>query len=691
MRKIMRINDKLSKMTALLLVLGMLLGCFACRTEHVSAAENTDYIEGETGNIALEIEVTSQWENHYNADVTVYNLMDEKMDNWMVALDLEDNIENIWNAEVIYHESGHYVIKNAGWNQDIEAKRSVKFGMTVCCDEEKSEITECYDATDLSEYEEGCEVSYTQYSRWGDMVNGQITIRNNSDEEIEDWRFEFNANIEIQEIWNAKIIEQQNEYHYLENQSYNQNIAPGGEVSFGFIARCEDDLKLTEYSVYGIKMWDQALEEDDDEEEEEAYFGETIWGPEDFECDEDYKAYLKRRNEYASYAYREDRPMLLNLEDGDTSFLECQGECDLNLDENLLKDYWEKKIREEANKNTDQNVDIKYPQKGKAIQNFCMTDNYVYGTQHHDEDTFLLRFKRSGKDKSVGKLEGAMLLRGFGHGQTLQRFTYGGKTYFLMTCKPYQLKKSDEQNKVTDHKFGTEIACIEYERGAIINYKTDSDKYGLIKNLEYATKTGKNYGEIRQVEAGLYSNKKLVMWKKKNDRTIQIVMYDFSDFVETLAKKGTVAFSSSKKDQGCIETQILYKDGGEVCTVGMVSPLFYKALKDDNYFYPKASGAHASMQGIDLYGSSNIYMSSGRQTESKLQLSRIQLKGKKIVEKQLFDLEDFSEIVSGSKKTKMELEGMQIDAKKVYVCVTPADADGNGSKFPQSIMSLDRK
>lgn len=61
------------------------------------------------------------------------------------------------------------------------------------------------------------------------------------------------------------------------------------------------------------------------------------------------------------------------------------------------------------------------------------------------------------------------------------------------------------------------------------------------------------------------------------------------------------------------------------------------------------------------------------------------------MEKQLFDLEDFSEIVSGSKKTKMELEGMQIDAKKVYVCVTPADADGNGSKFPQSIMSLDRK
>lgn len=101
----MRINDKLNKMTALLLVLSMLFGCFAGRMEHVSAAENTEYIEGETGNIALEIEVTSQWENHYNADVTVYNLMEEKMDNWMVALDFEDDIENIWNAEVIYHES----------------------------------------------------------------------------------------------------------------------------------------------------------------------------------------------------------------------------------------------------------------------------------------------------------------------------------------------------------------------------------------------------------------------------------------------------------------------------------------------------------------------------------------------------------------------------------------------------------
>lgn len=52
------------------------------------------------------------------------------------------------------------------------------------------------------------------------MVNGQITIRNNSDEEIEDWRFEFTGDIEIREIWNAKIIGQEKEYHYLENQSY---------------------------------------------------------------------------------------------------------------------------------------------------------------------------------------------------------------------------------------------------------------------------------------------------------------------------------------------------------------------------------------------------------------------------------------------------------------------------------------
>lgn len=595
---------------------------------------------------------------------------------------------------MIYHESGHYIIKNADWNQDIEAKGSVKFGITVCCDEEKSEITECYDATDLSEYEEGCEVSYRQFSRWGDMVNGQITIRNNSDTEIEDWRFEFAGDIEIQEIWNAKIIEQEEEYHYLENQSYNQNIAPGGEVSFGFIARCKDDLELSEYSVYGLRIWDQALEEDDDEEEEEAYFGETIWGPEDFECDADYEAYLKSRNEYAPYEYREDRPMLLNLEKGDTSFLESQAECELNLDENKCKDYWEKKISEEVNQNENKNADtenVLYPQKGKAIQNFCMTDNYVYATQHHGEHTFLLRFKRSGKDKITGKLEDAMLLKGFGHGQTLQRFKHGGKTYFLMTCKPYVLKDEGKKNNVINYNFGTEIACIEYEAGEIINYGTDSDKYGLIKNLAYATKTGKNYGEIRQVEAGLYSDKKLVIWKKKNDRTIQIAMYDFSDFVKTLVKKGTVAFCSDKKDQGCIETQILYKDGSQVSTVEIISPLFYKSLKDDRYFYPEASGANPSMQGIDLYGSSNIYMSSGRQTGSKLQLSRIQLKGKKIVKKQLFDLEDFSWIVSGSKKTKMELEGIQIDAKKVYVCVAPADQDGTGSKFPQSIMSLDRK
>ncbi len=48
--------------------------------------------------------------------------------------------------------------------------------------------------------------------------------------------------------------------------------------------------------------------------------------------------------------------MLLNLEKGDTSFLESQAECDLNLDENKCKDYWEKKISEEVSENTDQNA-----------------------------------------------------------------------------------------------------------------------------------------------------------------------------------------------------------------------------------------------------------------------------------------------------------------------------------------------
>lgn len=81
--------------------------------------------------IDVSFNVTSQWTNHYNADVEITNISGEAIDDWELEFDFKDKIENIWNATITSKEEDTYVIRNADWNQDIPVDGKVSFGMTV--------------------------------------------------------------------------------------------------------------------------------------------------------------------------------------------------------------------------------------------------------------------------------------------------------------------------------------------------------------------------------------------------------------------------------------------------------------------------------------------------------------------------------------------------------------------------------
>lgn len=363
--------------------------------------------------IAMEVKVTSEWEEHYNAEVTVKNLMDEPMDDWMVAFDFTDEIENIWNAQIVScEEDGHYVVRNVNWNQDIQPGESVVFGMTAKYGDETSRLTDYYDVTDLEETEKGYDVEYTQFSRWDNKVNGQITIRNNSEQEIRDWRLEFRGDITFEQVWNAEVIENDDGDCYVKNMSYNQNIPAGGEVSFGFIADCEGETaELSDYSLYEIVLWDE-MEQDDDEEveEEEPDEGdEIIWEEEDFNTREAYEEYLKSRATYATFAYRSAR-MVSIFEDSDDDFVECQ------VDYDILFEYIPAQYTIYYKGPSEQNPEIIVDKsiiiekiRNRAIQNFCIVGTDMYATQHSGENTFLMHFKLDNKKKTA-KFADAMVL-----------------------------------------------------------------------------------------------------------------------------------------------------------------------------------------------------------------------------------------------------------------------------------------
>lgn len=100
--------------------------------ETADTEEESEYIDVETPrDIDIAFDVTSKWDHHYNAQVTIYNGTSQKIPDWEICLPLADKIEKVWNAELVSDEDGRYVIRNVGWNRDILYEKSVSFGMTV--------------------------------------------------------------------------------------------------------------------------------------------------------------------------------------------------------------------------------------------------------------------------------------------------------------------------------------------------------------------------------------------------------------------------------------------------------------------------------------------------------------------------------------------------------------------------------
>lgn len=194
----------------------------------------------ENKRIELRTEITAKWDHHYNANVTITNISNERIDDWEMAVTFANKIEHIWNAKIVEQdkEDNFYTIKNADWNQDIEQGGSVTFGMTVYYENEIAEMQDYYLTRICLEADVDYDVDYKQYSRWENKVNGEITIRNNSERRIEDWKLGLTSNLTFEQVWNAEYISDEDE-DILENKGYNQNIEPGQTVSFGFIASCD--------------------------------------------------------------------------------------------------------------------------------------------------------------------------------------------------------------------------------------------------------------------------------------------------------------------------------------------------------------------------------------------------------------------------------------------------------------------
>ena len=182
--------------------------------------------------------VTNEWFGNQNVNVTLTNTSSESILNWALGYDANGEISGIWNGYVYSKFDEDYIIKNAGYNYEIEPYQSVNFGYTLSGDE--LEVPENFElCSKRVDKTEGYDVKLNVTGDWGDSFQAELIVTNTSDAPLEAWKVDFDSNFEIGNLWNGKIIESDDDGYSVASCMWTNPIVSGEFTSIGFTASKE--------------------------------------------------------------------------------------------------------------------------------------------------------------------------------------------------------------------------------------------------------------------------------------------------------------------------------------------------------------------------------------------------------------------------------------------------------------------
>lgn len=658
------------------------------------SAEDEDEIEEEDvitsidDMIDVSFNVTSKWDNHYNADVEITNISGEAIDDWELEFEFKDKIENIWNAAITSKEDNTYVIRNADWNQDIPVDGKVSFGMTVEYFGEIEFPQEILLTKECMIVEGKYSVEYKESNRWDNHVCGQIVISNNTDHRIEDWKLDLNSNLDIENIWNAKIVSKYENIYRLDNVQYNQNIEVGQSVEFGFIAKVDgqviiEDYVLNEMSATEIddedlfeevddssvdENFDDEVESDETEEDEITYPKDFVFEPDDFEFYEDYLDHIQGNAsvKMAAQLFSIPQKPKYNVKD-------------VKYRHRIM--YVDKKGKKSE--------DIT-----KSIQNYCIGEDSslftIQGRKGMTKHVALRKGKYDEKTKTINVSKSYYTLNNFAHGQTFEQFTIvKGSGDKQKKVSPFIL----EGNAAT--MWGTQLMFVDYStiknKASSKNNFTFKKKYGKrLTGLAYANKSKKaqrfSKNSLKRVHAALSSDKKhLAIWCQdaKNEK-IQLSVYNFTEIKNYLYGNKKHRSFSFEKNHAKANEWCEFSYIGNTGDIGALKP-------------------GGSFQSMDLSNLSKdkekfyLYICGGneaKEAKEGLQIARVTLnkKDKKISNPKRFIVNPKVK-VDGKEKALggcREIEGCHINKSKLDFLITKVPAKKNKKflKNPQYVYTI---
>ena len=229
--------------------------------------ETESFYEGDGFNVSFRIQ--DRWADGYNATVKVENTSDSVIENWVLGFDFQGEIANIWNAVLESSEDGKFVVKNAGWNQDVAVGQYVEFGLNgvgefVAFPNDYRLIGQLENCD-----EEAYEVTFEVTDNWNEGFNANVTIANHAENTIEDWVLEFDFDAEITNVWNGTILSSEDGHYVIQNAGYNANVLANEFVSFGMQGKFAGE--VCEPTNYVLSSYGEKEGKQEEQQEEQDY------------------------------------------------------------------------------------------------------------------------------------------------------------------------------------------------------------------------------------------------------------------------------------------------------------------------------------------------------------------------------------------------------------------------------------
>ena len=232
------------KLISLILSSIMLVNFVAVMPINAFAASGDSKVYEKDG-YTITYSVGSEWDNNQTIEVEISNTGEESILNWALKYDVGGSLGNLWNAKLYSSTEEYAVVKNNGYNYEIEPGQAVKYGYTLTsATDTPAELPDDIEMCNRRiEVESGYNVELKTTNVWDTGFQAEVEIKNTSEKPIEAWTLTFDSNFEINDYWNCKILDNNNGKYTIANKLWTTPIEVGSSATIGFTASLKEGEK----------------------------------------------------------------------------------------------------------------------------------------------------------------------------------------------------------------------------------------------------------------------------------------------------------------------------------------------------------------------------------------------------------------------------------------------------------------